>query len=53
MCERPVSVAFIVARNRVRAVVLAGLKSEVFIIGVSGTALMSGFLSPKEPLTTS
>ena len=31
MCERPVSVAFIVARNRVRMAVFAGLKSEFWL----------------------
>ena len=31
MCERPVSVAFVVARNRVRMAVFAGLKSEFWL----------------------
>ncbi len=41
MRERPVAVAFIVATS---SCVFA---SGVFIIGLRGTALMSGFLSPK------
>ena len=41
MRERPVAVAFIVATY------FCVFASGVFIVGLGGTALMSGFLSPK------